>query len=69
MKTINYVFKKMIESIGSVEPLLSTIKRRKLAHVGHTIRHEYLLKLIMQCFVEGKRRQGRPRSFHGCIIL
>ena len=52
----NYVFKTIIESIGSVEPLLSTIKRRKLAHFGHTIRHEYLHKLIMHGFVEGNRR-------------
>ena len=50
----------LIEVIGSVEPLLSTIKIRKLAHFGHTIRHEYLHKVIMQCFVERKRRQGRP---------
>ena len=54
----NYVFKIIIEAICSVEPLLSTIKRRLLAHFGHTIRHKSLHKLIMQGFVEGKRRHG-----------
>ena len=57
-KTNYYVIKTIIEAIGSVESLLSTIKRRKLAHFGHTIRHEALHKLFMHGFVEGKRRQG-----------
>ena len=61
-KMNDYVFKKIIEAIGSVEPLLSTIKRRKLAHSGHTIRHESLYKVIMQDFVEGQRRQGQSRT-------
>ena len=47
----DYIFKTIIEEIISVEPLLSTIKRRKLAHIGHIVRHEYLHKLIMQGFV------------------
>ena len=55
------MFSKNYEEIGSVEPLLSLIKRWKLAHFGHTIRHESLHKVIMQGFVEGKRRQGLPR--------
>ena len=61
-KPNDYVFKKIIEAIGSVEPLLSTIKRRKLAHFGHTIRHESLHKVIMKGFIEGKRKQGRSRT-------
>ena len=56
------MFKTIVEVIGSVEPLLSTVKRRKLAHFGHTMRHESLHKLITQGFVEGKRRRGRPRT-------
>ena len=38
-KTIYYVFKTIIEVIGYIEPLLSTISRSTLAHFGHTIRH------------------------------
>ena len=56
-KINDYVFKKIIEAIGSVEPLLSTIKRKKLVPFGHTIRNESLHKVIMKGFVEGKRRQ------------
>ena len=62
-KTDDYVIKKIIEAIGYVEAiLLSTIKRSKLAHFDHTIRYESLHKVMMQVFVEGKRRQGRPRT-------
>ena len=53
----DYVFNTIIESIGSVKPLLSTMKRMNLAHVGHTIRHESLHKLNIQGFVEGKTIQ------------
>ena len=61
-KTNDYLFKILIEAIGYVEPLISTIKRRKLAHFCHTIRHKSFHKVIMQGFVQGKRRQGRPRT-------
>ena len=44
----------------SVEPLLSTIIKRKLAHFA--IRYESLHKVIMQGFVEGKRRQEQQRT-------
>ena len=57
-KTNDYVIKKSIETIGSVDSLLSTIKRRKFAHFCHTIRYESPHRVIMQGFVEGKRRQG-----------
>ena len=33
-----------------------------MAHFGHTIQHEFLPKVILQGFVKGKRRQGRPRT-------
>ena len=55
-KTNNYVFKTIIEAIGSVEPLLSTIKRLKLAHFGHTIRYESLQKVSMQMFCVRKEK-------------
>ena len=61
-KTNDNVFKIIIEAIGYVKPLLSTIKRRKLYHFSHTIRHESIHKLIMQGFIELNRRQGRPRT-------
>ena len=57
MKTNDHVFKKIIEEICPVKQLIHTIKIRKLAHFVYTIRHESLHKVIVQCFVEGKRRQ------------
>ena len=56
-KTNEYVKKR----IGPVDSLLKIIKKRKLKHYGHTMRHNTLHKLIMQGFVDGKRRSGRPR--------
>ena len=48
--------------VGRQEPLLATVKRRKMAWFGHTIRHNTLSKTILQGTVEGSRRQGRPRK-------
>ena len=44
------------------EPLLATVKRRKLAWFGHVTRHESLSKTILQGTVEGWRRRGRQRK-------
>ena len=52
----------MINLIGKYEPLLSTIKRRKLKYYGHICRHDGLAKTILQGKVEGKRKKGRPRN-------
>ena len=48
--------------LGTYEPLLKTIKRRKLKLFGHVSRYDNLFKTIMQCSVEGTRKQGRPKS-------
>ena len=47
---------------GPQEPLLSTIKRRKLSWFGHVTRHNTLSKTILQGTVEGGRRKGRQRK-------
>ena len=44
------------------EPLLQTIKRRKLKWYGHISIHEGLCKTIMQGIVEGVRKRGRPSN-------
>ena len=61
-KTNDYIHEKMINLIGKYEPLLSTIKRRKLKYYGHICRHDGLAKTILQGKVEGKRKKGRPRN-------
>ena len=48
--------------LGTYEPLLKTIKRRKLKWFGHVSRYDNLCKTIMQGSVEGTRKQGRPKS-------
>ena len=44
------------------EPLLATVKRRKLAWFGHLTRHNCLAKTILQGTLEGGRKQGRQRK-------
>ena len=43
------------------EPLLATVRRRKLACFGHVMRHGTLSKVIIQGTVKGGRRRGRQR--------
>ena len=46
----------------SLEPLLATVKRRKLTRFGHVTRHDSLSKTILQDTLEGGRRRGRQRK-------
>ena len=45
-----------------MEPLLNTVKTRKLKWFGHTVRHDSLAKTILQGSVEGGRKRGRPKK-------
>ena len=67
-KTNNYVWSKIEGLAGPQEPLLSTVKRRKLKWFGHNTRRCSLSKTIMQGTVQGQRTRGRPRkNWHGNI--
>ena len=59
-KTNDWVLKKA----GVKRELLDTVKARKLAYYGHTIRKQKscLEKEIMQGTMPGARRRGRPRT-------
>ena len=60
-KTNNeYINHTIITTIGNYEPLLQTIKRRKLKLYGHIFRHDGFYKTIMQGVVEGVCKRGRP---------
>ena len=48
--------------VGPREPLLATVRRRKLAWFGHVTRHDTPSKTITQGTVEGERRRGRQRK-------
>ncbi|GFS24369.1 endonuclease-reverse transcriptase [Elysia marginata] len=52
----------VVAYVDPQEPLLATVKRRKLAWFGHVTRHDSLSKTILQGAVEGKRRRGRQKK-------
>ncbi|MGL4418375.1 MAG: reverse transcriptase domain-containing protein [Plesiomonas shigelloides] len=61
-KTNEYVRNTITSLVGPHEPLLATVKRRKLAWFGHVTRHNTLSKTILQGTLEGSRRRGRQRK-------
>ena len=61
-KTNEFVQDQVTRLVGPQEPLLATVKRRKLQWFGHTTRHDGLSKTILQGTVEGGRRRGRQRK-------
>ena len=61
-KTNEYVFDQVSLLDGPQEPLLATIKRRKLAWFGHVTRHNTLPKTILQGTLEGGRKRGRQQK-------
>jgi len=54
----------VLNKAGVKRELLNTVKARKLAYYGHTIRKQWscLKKQIMQGTMPGARRRGRPRT-------
>ena len=48
--------------VGPQEPLLATVKRRKLALFRRVTRHDSLSKTILHSTLEGERRRGRQRK-------
>ena len=58
-KTNEYVLAQITSLAGPQEPLLATVKRRKLSWFGHVTRHNTLPKTVLQGTLEGGRRRGR----------
>ena len=54
----------VLNKAGVKRELLDTVKARKLAYYGHTMRKQgcCLEKEIMQGTMPGARRRGRPRT-------
>ena len=61
MKINEYITDMMISLIGTYEPILQSIRRRKLQLYGHIIIHVNLGKTILQGMVEGNCKCGRPK--------
>ena len=56
MKTNEYITDVMISLISIYEPILQSIRQRKLKWYGYTIIHDNLSKTILQGMVEGNRK-------------
>ena len=61
IKTNEYIKDVMISLICIYEPIIQSIRRRKLKWYGHKIRHDNLSKTILQGMVEGSRKCDRPK--------
>ena len=59
---MSYVIRTAENLVGSQEPLLATVKIRKLVWFGHVTKHDSLSKTMMHGTVEGGRRRGRHRK-------
>ena len=61
-RTNGSVLQEIKGKIGDFEPLLDTVKRRKLQWFGHVTRRPgTLAHTVMHGGVDGRRGQGRPR--------
>ena len=60
-KTNIFIKNKINTLIGTFEPILQTIRQRKLKWFGQTSRHNSIYKTILQEMVEGSRKRGRPK--------
>ena len=58
----NYVREKIRYIVGLQEPLLTTLKRRKLPWFAHVTQHDTLPKTILQGTVEGGKCRNRQRK-------
>ena len=61
-RTNDFVWQQIKRCNKDIEPLLKTVKTRKLKWFGHTVRHNSLAKTILQGSVEGGRKRGRPKK-------
>ena len=61
-KTNDWVWSKINLLVGPQEPLLATVKRRKLAWFGQVTRHDSLSKTILQGTLDSGCRRGRQRK-------
>ena len=58
-KSNDFVRSQITSLAGPQEPLLASVKMRKLSWFGHVTRHNSLPKTVLQGTLEGGRRKGR----------
>ena len=61
-KINDWVWSKINFLVGPQEPLLTTVKRWKLAWFGHVTRHDSLSETILHGIVEGRQCCGQQRK-------
>ena len=61
-QTNDWVRSKINFHVVAQEPLLATVKRRKLTRLRYVTRHESLSETILQGTLESGRRRGRQRK-------
>ena len=61
-KTNEYVWQQGSILAAHQELLLSTVKRRKSSWFGYVCRHDRRAKIILQGYVDGRRRRSRKRK-------
>ncbi|CAH2266792.1 jg18921 [Pararge aegeria aegeria] len=61
---LHYTVRVVFRRVGCQRELWKTVKKKKVAYLGHVLRHDRyrLLQLIMMGKVAGKRRIGRKRK-------
>jgi hypothetical protein len=52
----------VLSQIGESRKLVHTVLRRKKNRIGHVVRHDCLMRDVIEGRMEGKRGRGRPRT-------
>ena len=61
-KTNDWVRNKINFLVGLQQPVLATVKIRKLAWFEHVIRHDSISRTILEGTLEGGQRHGRQKK-------
>ena len=61
-KTNGWVRNKINFLVGLQQPVLATVKIRKLAWFEHVIRHDSISRTILEGTLEGGQRHGRQKK-------
>ena len=51
----------VVRRVGEERSLVNTVIKRKKSWIGHVLRHDCLLKSVIEGRMEGKRCRGRKR--------
>lgn len=58
--------KEVLMKVGEERSLINTIQKRQKRWIGHILRHDGLLKSVLECRMDGKRGRGE-KEWHSWI--